>query len=244
MKKILCCVFLILALLGCKEKENKVIVGTEPTFPPFEFLDKASGDIVGFDIDLVKAIAADQGFQVEVKNLGFDGLVPALQSGNIDLIASGMTITAEREEKVSFSNAYINAGLALAVRDDEANICSAEDLQGKIVGVQIGTTGAIKADELKKSGKVEKVIAYNTVDMAMLDLINGGVDAVINDLPVTKVYVAKQPGKAKIVGETLTSESYGYAVNKQNEKLLQKINKGLANLKKSGEYDKLLKKYF
>ena len=244
MKKILCCAFLILALLGCKEKESKVIVGTEPTFPPFEYLDKASNEIVGFDIDLIKAIAADQGFQVKIKNLGFDGLVPSIESGNIDIIASGMTITAEREEKVSFSTAYINAGLALAIRDGDAEINSVDDLQGKTLGVQIGTTGAIKAEELKKSGKVGKIVTYNTIDMAMLDLINGGVDAVINDLPVTKVYVSKQPGKVKIVGQTLTSESYGFAVSKQNTKLLQKINEGLANLKANGEYDKLLKKYF
>ncbi len=244
MKKAIWFALLIVALWGCKEKESKVIVGTEPTFPPFEYLDKSTGDIVGFDIDLIKAIATDQGFQVEIKNLGFDGLVPALESQSIDLVASGMTITAQRQEVVNFSDAYINAGLALAVSENEANIASVDDLQGKKVGAQIGTTGAIKSKELKDAGKVASVVLYNTIDMAMLDLINGGVDAVINDLPVTKVYIARQPGKVKMIGETLTSESYGFAISKQNDELLQKVNKGLDNLRKSGEYDKLLKKYF
>ncbi len=244
MKKLLFMLCLVLALLGCKEKEVKVIVGTEPTFPPFEFLDKSSGEITGFDIDLIKAIALDQGFEVEVKNLGFDGLVPAVVSGTIDMAASGMTITQERAKVVCFSDAYINAGLALAVRDCDAQIESVDDLQGKTVGAQIGTTGAIKVKELQASGKIAKMITYNTIDMAMLDLINGGVDAVINDLPVTKVYINKQPGKVKMVGDVLTSESYGFAMNKENTELLQKVNAGLANLRKSGEYDKLMKKYF
>ena len=244
MKKLLCLMCLVFALLGCNQKEAKVLVGTEPTFPPFEFLDKATGEITGFDIELIKAIGADQGFEVEIKNLGFDGLVPAIVSGNIDLAASGMTITQEREKIVSFSDAYINAGLALAVRAGDAEIASVEDLQGKTVGAQIGTTGAIKVKELEDSGKLGKGITYNTIDMAMLDLINGGVDAVINDLPVTKVYIARQPGKVKMVGGVLTSESYGFAMNKKNDELLTKINKGLENLKKNGEYEKLMKKYF
>jgi len=231
MKKLLCLMCLVFALLGCNQKEAKVLVGTEPTFPPFEFLDKATGEITGFDIELIKAIGADQGFEVEIKNLGFDGLVPAVVSGNIDLAASGMTITQEREKIVSFSDAYINAGLALAVRAGDA--ASVEDLQGKTVGAQIGTTGAIKVKELEDSGKLGKGITYNTIDMAMLDLINGGVDAVINDLP-----------KVKMVGGVLTSESYGFAMNKKNDELLTKINKGLENLKKNGEYEKLMKKYF
>lgn len=244
MKKIMCFVLVAFALISCAKKESVVVVGTESTFPPFEYVDKNTGEIVGFDIDLLKAIAADQGFKIEVKGLGFDGLIPALQAENIDIAASGMTITAEREEKVSFSAPYINAGLALAVRVDDEEITSVDDLEGKTVGVQIGTTGAIKAKELEAEGKIAKIITYNTIDMAMLDLVNGGVQAVINDLPVTKVYVSKKPDDVKMVGGTLTSESYGFAINKKNEELLQKVNKGLANIIESGEYDKIMAKYF
>ena len=244
MKKIMCFVLVAFALLSCAKKETVVVVGTEPTFPPFEYVEQSSGEIVGFDIDLIKAIAADQGFKVEIKSLGFDGLIPALEAGNIDIAASGMTITKEREKKVSFSSPYINAGLALAVRADDDVTKSVDDLAGKVVGVQIGTTGAIKAEELKAEGKIAKVIAYNTIDMAMLDLVNGGVEAVINDLPVTKVYISKKPDDVKMVGGTLTSESYGFALNKASEELLNKVNKGLANLIKNGEYDKIMAKYF
>ncbi len=244
MKKIMCFVLVAFALLSCAKKKSVVVVGTESTFPPFEYIDKSSGEIVGFDIDLIKAIAADQGFEVEIKGLGFDGLIPALEAGNIDIAASGMTITEEREKKVSFSSPYINAGLALAVKANDDVTKSVDDLQGKTVGVQIGTTGAIKAEELQAEGKIGKIVTFNTIDMAMLDLVNGGVEAVINDLPVTKVYVSKKPDDVKMVGSTLTSESYGFAMNKKNEELLSKVNKGLANLIESGEYDKIMAKYF
>ena len=175
---------------------------------------------------------------------GFDGLVPAVESGTIDIVASGMTITPERAKKISFSDPYINAGLALAVPVSDNVTKGVDDLQGKTVGVQIGTTGAMKVKELAEQGKVGRVVTFNTIDMAMLDLQNGGVDAVINDLPVTKVYVAKQPGKVKIVGDAITSESYGFAVSKKNAELLQKINAGLHNLRENGDYDYLMSKYF
>ena len=220
------------------------MVGTEPTFPPFEMVDEKTGEIIGFDIDLIKAIAEDQGFEVKAQNLGFDGLIPAVQTGNIDIIASGMTIKDERKEKVDFSDPYINAGLALAISPTNEEIKSVDDLQGKTVAVQIGTTGAEKAAELKEAGIVAEVKTFNTTDVVMMELINGGVDAVINDLPVTNVYISRQPDKIVLVGEPLTSEAYGFAVQKGNEELLAKINAGLKNVIESGKYDEIQAKYF
>ena len=171
--------------VGCSSKEDKpadggskekvYYVGTEPTFPPFEFLDEKTGEITGFDIDLIKAIAADQGFKVEIQNLGFDGLIPAVQSGNIDIIASGMTIREDRKENVDFSTAYIDAGLAIAVQGNNETIKGVDDLKGKVVAVQIGTTGAFKAEELKNEGLIKDIKTFNTVDIVMLVLMNGGV---------------------------------------------------------------------
>ncbi len=226
------------------ETSDKVyIVGTEPTFPPFEMVDE-NNEIIGFDIELIKAIAEDQGFEVEIQSLGFDGLIAAVQSGNIDIIASGLSIDEERKKSIDFSEPYIEAGLALAVQDNNDTINGVDDLEGKVVAVQIGTTGAGKADELLKEGIIKDIKHFNTVDVVMMELINGGVDAVINDLPVTEAYMAQQPGKIKVVGDVLESDAYGFGVRKNNEELLNKINAGLKNVIESGKYDELLEKYF
>lgn len=245
---------LVLTAAACGQKEQpapqeapKEIVykvGTEPTFAPFEMTDEKTGEIIGFDIDLIKAIAEDQGFKVEIVNLGFDGLIPALQTGNIHIIASGMSITEERQKEVDFSDPYIDAGLAIAVAADNTTINGKDDLKGKTVAVQIGTTGAQKAEELKKEGLIKEIKTFNTVDVVIMELMNGGVDAVINDKPVTEAYIAKQPGKIKIVGEVLESDSYGFAVKKGETELLAKINAGLKKIKESGKYAELQKKYF
>lgn len=219
-------------------------VGTEPSFAPFEYVDEKTGDIVGFDIDLIKAIAEDQGFKVEIVNMGFDGLIPAVLTGNLDIVASGMSITEDRLKEVDFSKPYIDAGLAIAVTEADTVIKGETDLKGKTVAVQIGTTGAEKAQELKDAGIVKEIKTFNTVDVVMLELSNGGVDAVINDKPVTEAFMAKQPGKIKIVGETLASDSYGFAVRKGNSELLTKIDAGLKKVQENGKLEEIMKKYF
>lgn len=214
------------------------IVGTEAQFPPFEIVD-SSGNVVGFDVDLLNAIAEDQGFKVEYLDQDFAGLIPALQTGNIDIIASGMTITEEREGEVDFSEPYITAGLAIAVTTDNEEIQSVDDLKGKTIAVQTGSTGFLKAEELKKAGVIAEIKDFPHVNEAIEELKIGGADAMINDLPVTEAFIAAQPGVIKIVGEPLNSESYGFAVRTGNTELLQKLNTGLENVKSSGKYDEL-----
>jgi glutamine transport system substrate-binding protein len=225
------------------QSEKVYLVGTEPTFPPFEMVDE-NNKITGFDIDLIKAIAEDQGFKVEIQDLGFDSLVSAVQTGAIDIIASGLSITPERLEAVDFSEPYIDAGLSIAVQHNNETIKGLDDLKGKVVAVQIGTTGADKANDLKEEGLIKDIKYFNTVDVVMMELINGGVDAVINDLPVTEAYMAKQPNKIKVVGEVLESDSYGFAVRKGNKELLEKINAGLKNLIENGKFAEIQLKYF
>lgn len=214
-------------------------VGTEAQFPPFEIVN-SQGKIVGFDVDLLNAIAADQGFKVNYVDQDFAGLIPALQTGNIDIIASGMTITDERAKQVNFSDPYITAGLAIAVTVDKKDINSVDDLKGKTVAVQTGSTGFNKAEELKKAGVIAEVKDFPHVNEAIEELKIGGADAMINDLPVTNAFIAAQPGVIKIVGKPLNSESYGFAVRSGNTELLNKINAGLKNVKASGKYDELL----
>jgi polar amino acid transport system substrate-binding protein len=221
------------------EQMPTYIVGTEAQFPPFEIVD-SQGKVIGFDVDLMNAIAEDQGFKVKYVDQDFAGLIPALQTGNIDIIASGMTITDERAKEVNFSEPYITAGLALAVTVDKENIKSVDDLKGKTVAVQTGSTGFMKAEELKKAGIITEIKDFAHVNEAIEELKIGGADPMINDLPVTNAFIAAQPGVIKIVGEPLNSESYGFAVRSGNTELIKKINTGLKNVKASGKYDELL----
>jgi len=223
------------------EQMPTYIVGTEAQFPPFEIVD-SQGNIIGFDVDLMNAIAEDQGFKVKYLDQDFAGLIPALQTGNIDIIASGMTITGERAKEVNFSEPYITAGLAIAVTVDNEKIKSADDLKGKTVAVQTGSTGFMKAEELQKAGIIVEIKDFPHVNEAIEELKIGGADAMINDLPVTNAFISAQPGVIKIVGEPLNSESYGFAVRSGNTELLNKINTGLKDVRDSGKYDELLAK--
>ncbi len=216
-------------------------VGTEPTFAPFEFQKEGSKSYDGFDMDLARAIGKQMGCKVEIVNMGFDALIPALNANNIDMAAAGMSITDERKQAVSFSEPYYTSGLIIMVKKDNDSIKSVKDLEGKRIAVQIGTTGEQKARSIKGA----KVTAFNTNTEAAMELKNKGVDAVINDSPVVGYYLA-QGGNAdaKTVGEIMEAEQYGLAVKKGNDKLAADINKALGELKKSGEYDKIYKTWF
>lgn len=220
-------------------------VGTEPTFPPFDTTDDDQ-NIVGLDMDLIKAIGEDQGFDVQFENLSFDGLIPALKAGNIDIVAAGMNKDdKERQKQVDFSDAYWESQLYVVVAQDNDTIKSIDDLTAdmKVAG-QTGTSGAEKVKSLKKEGKIKEAVILDGLDTAMMQLINGDVQAVINDKPVNEAYMKKQPDKVKMVGKALNAENYGFAVAKDNKELLEKINKGLANIKEDGTFDKLVDEWF
>ena len=216
----------------------------EPTFPPFDTTDD-SGKLTGLDVDLVNAIAEDQGFTVKWENLQFDGLIPALQAGNIDIIASGMSINEKRAQQVDFTDPYYDSGLVVAVAADNNTIKGEDDLTPEMkVAAQIGTTGAQEAQDLKEAGKIADVVILPQLDTAMLQLINGDVDAVINDKPVTEAYIAKQSDKIKMVGEVINADSYGIAVQKGNKALQAALNEGLQHIRDNGTYDELVSKWF
>ena len=227
--------------------KDKVVykVGTEPTFPPFDTTDDDQ-NIVGLDMDLIKAIGEDQGFDVQFENLSFDGLIPALKAGNIDIVAAGMNKDdKERQKQVDFSDAYYESQLYVVVPQDNKDIKSIDDLTADMkVAAQTGTTGAEKVKELKKDGKIKEAVILDGLDTAMMQLINGDVSAVINDKPVNEAYMKKQPDKVKMVGKALNAENYGFAVAKGNDELLEKINAGLANIKEDGTFDKLVDEWF
>ena len=241
----------IASLAGCggsssnvpaKKEEQKVLrVGTEPTFPPFEFVEEKTNEYVGFDMDLIKAVGKELGYKVEIQSLGFDALIPALEAGNIDVAASGVTITEERAQKVVFTRSYYDAGLTIVVLKTDEKLKDFGDLDGKKIGVQIGTTGAMEASRIPNA----TVREYNTPNEAFLELKNGGVDAVINDRPVNEFFLRSGGSEyAKAVGQPRNAESYGFAVAKKNTELVSNIDKALDLLKKNGEYDRIYDKWF
>ena len=239
-------IFVAMGLLaGCgseKKAERVVRFGTEPTFAPFEFQQEGSKEFAGFDMDLARAIGKKMGVKVEIVNMGFDGLIPALNAGNIDVAVAGMSITPARAKSVEFSVPYYKSGLAVMVKKDNTTIKGIEDLKGKKIAAQIGTTGAMEAHKIPNATVVE----FNNNVEASLELKNGGAEAVINDLPVVAYFLGQGKGSefAKIVGHTVSSEDYGMAVKKGNTKLVGEINDALAAMKKDGEYDKIYKKWF
>jgi len=236
---------LLLGIIGCGKQEQNptqtLRVGTDATYAPFGFQDEKTKEITGFDIEIIQAIAKQAGFAVAIENLNFDGLIPALQSGNIDIAISDMTINEERAQSVSFSKPYYKAGLGIVVRADNTDIQSFKDLEGKRVAVSIGSTGAEAAHKIK-NGKIRE---FNSIADAFLELRAGGVDAVINDVPVNEYYALHEGSKyAKTINEQLNVEDLGIATAKNKPELIAKINKALEEIKKSGEYDRIYKKWF
>ena len=216
-------------------------VGTEPTFAPFEFQKEGSKEFDGFDMDLIRAIGKQMNMKVEILNMGFDALIPAINAGNIDLAIAGMSITPDRQKAVDMSDPYYVSGLVVVVGKDNAAVKSVNDLNNKGIAVQIGTTGAERAAKVPGA----KVKNFNTNAEVFLELKNKGVEAVIIDKPVAEYFLATGGGKdyAKIVGDTMEAESYGISL-KKNSPLTKEINKALLDLKKNGEYDKLYTKWF
>ncbi|MCQ6281292.1 transporter substrate-binding domain-containing protein [Bacillus sp. EB600] len=227
---------------GKKENSEKVYkVGVDTTYPPFEF--KEGNQYKGIDIDLINAIAKNQGIKIELSPMDFGGIIPAMQANQLDVAIAGMSITDERKKVVDFSTPYFNAGLTVVVKKDNATIKSVDDLTGKTVAVKKGTTGAKYAlDNASKLGI--KVVQFNDSPAMFQEVSNGNADALIEDYPVISYAIAQKDLGLKIVGKRLNGDQYGIAVLKgQNQDVLKKINNGLAELKKDGTYDKIIKTY-
>ena len=223
------------------EKARTVTVATDATWPPMEMVD-ANKNIVGFDIDLIKAVAKEAGFKVEFKNTAWDGIFAGLEAGKYDAIISSVTITDERKKTMDFSDPYINAGQILVVPKADKTTKVVADLKGKKVGAQIGTTGAF---EIKKVAGVE-LKTYDEIGLAFEDLATGRIDAVVCDTPVAANYALQSKeykGKLKIVGQPFTEEYYGVVVKKGNKELLDLLNKGIKAVKDKGLDKPIVKKW-
>jgi ABC-type amino acid transport substrate-binding protein len=219
--------------------QGKITVASNVAYPPFEFSPK--GKPKGFDIDLMNEIAKRAGFEVRYENVQFDSILRGLDADLFDASISAMSITAERERQLDFSDPYFNADQALLVQSD-SKIKAVEDLTEATVGVQAGSTGQLKGEDLSDDGQIGKVKPYRTVGEALSDLRAGKIDGVIYDLSAVGKKVTENKGKIRYVEPIPTGEQYGIAFPKDSV-LVEPVNQALAEMKEDGTYEKLYKKW-
>lgn len=222
-----------------------VVIGTDAAYPPFESVDTASNEIVGFDVDLMNEIGKLINIKPQFQNAAFDTIFAALQQKQFDAVMSAATITEERKKIIAFSEPYIEVGQLVVTLADNTSINSYQDLaNAPAVGVQTGTTGEEAA---KTEAKVpdEKLKRYQTIDLAFADLANNSIDAVVADSPTVGNYTSQPQyaDKLKIVGDAFTTESYGIAVQQGDTELLNGINAALVQLKSNGTIQQLKDKH-
>ena len=219
------------------------VVGTDAAYAPFESQNE-KGEIVGFDIEVLKAVAAKAGIEVKLVNTPWEGIFNALAQGDRDIVVSAVTITDERKGTMDFTQPYFDAQQLIAVRQD-SKVAKFADLKKLKVGVQTGTTGDEAVTKLM--GKTSTAIKrFESTPLALKELEAGGVDAVVADNGVVIHYVANNPGgKFKTVADKdFVPEQYGIAVKKGNAELLAKLDQGLAGIKSDGSYAQIYGKYF
>jgi len=219
---------------------GKLTMGSDTSYPPFESMEGTKP--VGFDVEVAQAVAKKLGWTLEVISTAWDGIIPGLKTKKYDVIMSAMTITADRKKQINFSDPYINSDQSIAVANN-STIKGPADLKGKIVGVQIDTTGQTKAEELQPKVGIKEIQKFDTILVAFEALEQGKVDAIINDYPVN-MYVSGKRGKTKVVTEIKTNEQYGIGVRMGNDALLKSINGALKTVRDDGTYTAIYKKWF
>lgn len=229
------------AACGAAKKDSdaakKLVMGTNASFPPYEFVDD-NNNIVGIDAEIAAAVAEKMGYELEIKDMEFDSLITAVQSGSIDFALAGMTVTDERKESVNFSDTYAT-GVQVIIVAEGSTIKAVEDLSGKKIGVQAGTTGDIYCtDEFGQ----DMVKQYKNGAEAVAALKNGQVDCVVIDNEPAKNYVKANEGLT-ILKTAYAEEDYAAAISKENTELLDNFNKALAELKESGKIAEIINKY-
>lgn len=232
---------------GASFAEEKLVIGTEGAYPPFNNLE-ADGSLTGFDIDIAKALCDEMKVTCEFVTQDWDGIIPALQAKKFDAIIASMSITDERKEKVSFSKKYYNTPPAIAVpKDSTVTEATEKGLEGKVLGAQSSTTHANYAEAHMKSSELK---LYPTSDEYKLDISNGRIDAVIDDVVVLSQWVKSDAGSCcKILGTlpvdpVINGEGAGIAVRKGEEALADRFTAAIDAIRKSGKYQEINKKYF
>ena len=235
----------LLSLLLCASvafAEKPLVVASDPTFPPNEMLNKDK-EIVGFSIDYIKAVGKEAGFDVQVKNIAWDGIFAALASNQVDVIAASVSITDKRKKAMLFTDPYYELHQAVVLPLGK-EIKDLEELAGKRVGGQIGTTAMVQTIPASKIKMIVKT--YDEVGLAFEDLAKGNIDAVICDDPVAKFNANKKQeyaGKLKVAFITGDVEFYGFAVRKSDTDLVKKLNEGIKAVKEKGIDKQVVEKW-
>lgn len=226
--------------LSSTAADKKLIVATDTAFVPFEF--KQGDKYVGFDIDLWDAVAKELKLDYTLKPMDFSGIIPALQTKNVDLALAGITITDERKKAIDFSDGYYKSGLLVMVRNNENEIKGIDDLNGKTVAVKSGT-GSV--DYAKAHIKTKDLRQFPNIDNAYMELGTNRADAVLHDTPNILYFInTAGKGRFKAVGESIEAQQYGVALPKGSDELRNKINGALKTLRDNGTYNTLYKKWF
>lgn len=235
------CSVSLVACGGKKEEEKKaeedktLVMATNAEFPPYEYYE--GEEVVGIDVDIAKAVAEELGMELKIEDMAFDSVIPAVSSGKADIALAGLTVTDERKENLNFTDTYAKATQVIIVKEDSA-IAGPDDLEGKKIGVQLGTTGDLYASDIKDA----EVEQYNKGFEAVQATMQGKIDAVIIDSEPAKEFVAEAEG-LKILDEAFTEEEYAIGIAKDNDELLEKVNKALKTLKESGKLDEIVVEY-
>ena len=240
MKKLLKLLFMgtiVLSLSATALAKEKIYVGTNAEFPPFEYLE--DGTITGFDMDLVQEIGKLVDADIKIVDMAFDGLLPALQMKKVDLVIAGMTANEERMKTVSFTQPYYTASQVIILKEGNTSIKSFDDLKGRRVGVMLGFTGDMVVSEID-GVKIER---FNAAYAGIMALKADKIEAVVLDSEPAKNYVAQNKGLV-LADADAEQEEYAIAVRKNDKALLEKVEKALSELKENGTYDKLIQKYF
>lgn len=222
---------------------GKLVLGLDDSFPPMGFRDD-KGEIVGFDIDLANAVAEKLGLKLELKPVDWSTVTLTLNKGDIDVIWNGFSISEKRKKEVDFSDSYLDNKQIMVVKND-SDMVGKKDLKDKILGIQAGSTseGAL-AKETDVESSLKEIKKYGDNVQALMDLGIGRVDVVLVDEVVGRYYVAKKPGEYKILEEDFGKEEYAIGIKKGNDKLREKINKALAELREDGTESKISEKWF
>ena len=245
MKKIMIAAVTILSLLmlfSCAKKEESAkvyVFATDATWPPLEYIDE-SGNLTGFEVELVPMIGEKVGVKMEAKNIPWDTIFAGLANGQYDGVASGVSVTEDRKKTMDFSTPILQAGQVMIVRND-SKVKGAEDMKGLRVGVQIGTTGDLVLDDYDVTRK-----QYDDIGLAIQDMLNGNLDECVCDSLIASDYVLSNENyknRLKVAGEPFTEEDIAIAVKKGNSELLGLVNKGLEMMKADGSYDALKAKW-
>ncbi|WP_167879990.1 basic amino acid ABC transporter substrate-binding protein [Halorhabdus rudnickae] len=231
-------------IAGCQGGSDDTITpGTNAAFPPFEYTQ--DGTVVGFDIDLAEEVIGRAGYEVgEWVDIDFGTLIPSLKEADLDLIAAGMTIEPDRQEQIDFSNPYWESSQAVLVRDGgDFQPSSVGDLAGRRVGAQGGTTGEGQIEDLIEEGTISEsdYRQYDNYTLAVQDLENGNVDAVVIDIPVAETFSAER--SVAIAFEIDTGEQFGLGMRQDDDRLAD-INDALAEIREDGTYDDLVSEWF